>query len=216
MDSQKAFGKVPHRRLLHKLDYYRIRGSTHEWMSSWLSGRSQQVVLDGQASDPVPVLSGVSHGSVLGPILLFFYLHKMTYRSISSIQFACSRTIVSCIETFILCKICLILQEDIGSLAPWNADWQMKFNVSKSHSMRVTRHYSQKQIIYNFSAPANLGKRSVCKISWCNNHREMDWGHYYISDISSKATKTLGFLPRNLAFAPKSTKEVAHITLVRS
>ena len=42
----------------------------------------------------------------------------------------------------------------------------------------------------------------------------MDWGHH-ISDISSKATKTLGFLRRNLAFSPRSTKEVAYKTLVR-
>ena len=41
----------------------------------------------------------------------------------------------------------------------------------------------------------------------------MDWGQH-ISDISSKATKTLGFLRRNLAFAPWSTKEVAYKTLV--
>ena len=41
----------------------------------------------------------------------------------------------------------------------------------------------------------------------------MDWGQH-ISDISSKATKTLGFLRRNLAFAPRSTK-VAYKTLVR-
>ena len=43
----------------------------------------------------------------------------------------------------------------------------------------------------------------------------MDWGQH-ISEISCKATKTLGFLRRNLAFAPtKSTKEVAYKTLVR-
>ena len=42
----------------------------------------------------------------------------------------------------------------------------------------------------------------------------MDWGQH-ISEISSKATKTLGFLCRNLAFAPRSTKEVAYKTLVR-
>ena len=54
MDFAKAFDKVPHRRLLHKLDHYGIRGSTHKWINSWLSGRSQQVVLDGQASDLVP------------------------------------------------------------------------------------------------------------------------------------------------------------------
>ena len=41
----------------------------------------------------------------------------------------------------------------------------------------------------------------------------MDWGQH-ISEISSKATKTLGFLRRNLAFAPRSTKEVAYKTLV--
>ena len=37
----------------------------------------------------------------------------------------------------------------------------------------------------------------------------------HISDISFKATKTLGFLLRNLAFTPRSTKEAAYKTLVR-
>ena len=64
MDFVKAFDEVPHRRLLHKLDFYGIRGSTHKWINSWLSGRTQQVVLDSQASDPVPVLSGVPQGSI--------------------------------------------------------------------------------------------------------------------------------------------------------
>ena len=64
MDFEKAFDKVPHRRLSHKLDYYGIRGSTHKWINSWLSGRTQQVVLDGQASNPGPVLYSVPQGSV--------------------------------------------------------------------------------------------------------------------------------------------------------
>ena len=42
----------------------------------------------------------------------------------------------------------------------------------------------------------------------------LDWGQH-ISEISAKATKTLGFLRRNLAFAPRQTKEVAYKTLVR-
>ena len=66
MNFAKAFDKVPHRRLLHKLDHYGIRGSTHNWINLWLSGLTQQVVLDGQASDPVPVLSSVPQGSDLG------------------------------------------------------------------------------------------------------------------------------------------------------
>ena len=45
-----------------------------------------------------------------------------------------------------------------------------------------------------------------------NNY--MDWGHH-ISEISSKATKALGFLSMNLAFAPRSSKEVAYKSLVQ-
>ena len=109
-------------------------------------------------------------------------------------------------------KVPLILQEDLDSLGLWEADWQMKFNVAKCHSMRVTRHYSYKQIIHDYTLhQQNVQSAKYLGITITEN---MDWGHH-ISDISSKATKILGFLRRNLAFAPRSTKEVAYKTLVR-
>ena len=42
------------------------------------------------------------------------------------------------------------MQEDLTSLGQWEADWQMKFNVAKCHSMRVTRHQHHKQILFDY------------------------------------------------------------------
>ena len=116
MDFAKAFDKIPHRRLLHKLDYYGIRGSTLKWISSWLSGHSQEVVLDGQASDPVPVLSGVPQGSVLGPILFLIFINDLPDKIKSSVcQFADSCALYRNNHSLQDCLICRKILTVLGS-----------------------------------------------------------------------------------------------------
>ena len=74
LDFSKAFDVVPHQRLLHKLDHYRIRGSTLLWIQNFLTTRSQKVVVDGSFSDTAHVGSGVPQGTVLDPILFLCYI----------------------------------------------------------------------------------------------------------------------------------------------
>ena len=76
--------------------------------------------------------------------------------------------------------------------------------------MRVTRHYSHKQILHDYTLHQHtLENVQFAKYLGLTITENMDWVQH-ISDISSIATKTLGFLRRNLAFAPKSTKGGLH------
>ena len=79
--------------------------------------------------------------------------------------------------------------------------------------MRVT--YSHKQIIHDYTLhQQTLGNVQSAKYLGITITENMDWGQH-ISDISSKAAKTLDFLRRNLSFSPRSAREVAYKTLVR-
>ena len=84
----------------------------------------------GQASDPVPVLSCVPQGSVLGPVLFLIFINDLPDNIRPSV-FA---------DDCVLCRNinkltdCQILQDDLNSLAQCETGWQMKFNVAECHS----------------------------------------------------------------------------------
>ena len=67
LDLSKAFDSVQHNELLVKL---------WQWFQFYLSNRSQFVKINGQLSEPLPVISGVPQGSIFGPILFLIYINE--------------------------------------------------------------------------------------------------------------------------------------------
>jgi hypothetical protein len=52
LDFAKAFDKVPHDRLLHKMEFYGVRQNTLEWIKQFLTNRTQSLIFENHKSDP--------------------------------------------------------------------------------------------------------------------------------------------------------------------
>ena len=94
LDISKAFDRVWHAGLLHKLKSYGISGQTFGLISSFLSNRQLRVVLDGNSSQEYPVNVGVLQGSILSPTLFLLYINDLPHDVICDIAIYADDTTV--------------------------------------------------------------------------------------------------------------------------
>jgi hypothetical protein len=211
MDFSKAFDKVPHKRLIQKLEFYGIRQNSLDWINSFLSNRKQRVVVDGEASQYADVLSGVPQGTVLGPLLFLAFINDLPNNLNSKVRLFADDCILY--RPIVSHNDSLILQSDLDKLHAWETRWQMEFHPGKCKAMHITK--STKPIkhtyILNGTSLESVDTATYLGVDLAS---DLGWGPH-INKIASKSNRTLGFLKRNLRVGPQKVKTVAYQAMVR-
>ena len=191
LDLKKAFDTVPHKRLVIKLKAHGIGEQLCSWIENWLTDRKQRVVINGEASDWLPVTSGVPQGSVLGPLLFLIYINDLDCDITSKISKFADDTKLG--GKALTRDDCEVIQSDLDKLSAWSRKWLLEFNKDKCKVMHVG--YNNEK--YNYS----LQGRNLIK-----TNEEKDLGIIVRSDLKSsaqclaasrKANSILGFIARN-------------------
>ena len=135
IDVKKAFDTVPHRRLLAKLHSYGIQGEVLRWIEAFLRDREQCVIVNGEKSQPVQVMSGVPQGSVLGPTLFIVYVNDMPDVVKSHmLLYADDSKLYQAIKDD---QDAECLQRDLDALQEWSARWLLVFHPGKCKVIRI-------------------------------------------------------------------------------
>ena len=188
-----------------------ICGTALNWFKSYLSGRSQSVLINGTQSKPTSLVCGVPQGSVLGPILFTIYMlplgdiikrHGMQFH-----MYADDCQLYTTFEASDINQTALNMEILIDDIRGWYSENMLKLNDSKTEMMvisskfRPSVHLDHIKIGESSISPSetvrNLGvimDSNYTMVSHINHKvqesflkiRELSYYRRYLTDESSK------------------------------
>ena len=204
LDISKAFDRVWHAGLLHKLSSYGIDEKFLSLIASFLSDRSMSVVVNGCRSQPCQVNAGVPQGSILGPTLFLLYINDLPENVLSKIVlYADDATLfdsatASRSDSNSRSGLCSRLDADLLSIERWGAKWLVNFNSSKTQDLQHSRLRREampdlsmsNEKIRSVSSSSILGVTIAHDLSWATQ----------IRNIGKRASQRIGSLYRSRSF----------------
>ena len=221
-DFAKAFDSVNHDIILHKLKHqFHIDGLLLKFLTNYLQDRKQSVVIGGNRSNVLPVISGVPQGSILGPLLFVLFINDLPDCISPGTNIALYAD-----DTKIWRKISrhedqIILQKDIDSLYAWSVLNKMKYHPHKCKVLSVSSlnrpvpilpfdkfMYCMDNICIDYvESEKDLGVHITTRLNWKE----------HIFYLCSKANRMLGLVKRSCNFVKDaSQKRVLYLSLVGS
>ena len=153
-------------------------------------------------------MSGIPQGTVLGPLLFSLYIKDISTDIDSEIRLfaddcVCYRKI----------KDTLKLQKDIDQLGCWARKWCIRFQPVKCNMKQIRKQIKKIHASYTLEGTVleNVENTKYFGITITNDLR---W-NTHVSNVCTKANRTLGFLRRNLYACPQEVKEATYKGLVR-
>ena len=182
LDYAKAFDKVDHGLLIKKLENYGVNPKMVDWIKSFLSGRTQEVAVNGVLSSAALILSGVPQGTVLGPILFLVFINDIT-------SCICSSTL-RCFadDTRMMRRISResdvpILQADLDAVVKWSMRNNMVLHEDKfeyiTHKGSRSTHWSELLMMFSTHYQYHTSKGTLEPVS-----KLKDLGVTVSSDLS--------------------------------
>ena len=169
------------------------------------------MVVDGQQSEFAPVQSGVPQGTVLGPLMFLVYINDICGGISSNTRLFADDCILYRVIKDKLDQD--TLQADLNLLIKWTKTWQMAFNAKKCVVLRCTRllttlsydYHINDSLLQLVTKHPYLGVLLDSTMSFRN----------HLENITTKATRMLNFLRRNLYRCNQEVKCMAYTHLVR-
>ncbi|KAI8510470.1 hypothetical protein Bbelb_113860 [Branchiostoma belcheri] len=217
LDYAKAFDTVPHERLLRKLESHGIVGKLLQWIRTFLTRRTQQVVVNGKASSPKHVASGVPQGSVLGPLLFMIFVSDIPAELKNFVSlFADDTKVYAAAQECEENSHSECLQADLGKLQEWSERMQMRFHPDKCKVLHLGKNNPRHE--YTMSKADGTLHRIECI------EEEKDLGVLIDSKLSfsshvqtqvNKANRVLGTIKHTFKYLDEDSFMLLYKSLVR-
>ena len=211
LNFSKAFDRVPHSRLLYKLNHYGIRGPLLKWLESFLTNRSQHVILNNRTSHETSVLSGIPQGTVLAPLLFLLYVNDLPQCIRNKIKLYADDVLLYSVTHSE--ADCVRLQEDLKLLHQWSILWQMEFNPSKCEFLQMTNKRNPIKYQYSIS-DAVIQQVTHAKYLGVTIDEKLSWNEHILK-VTNKARQVNTFLRRNISNCPIHVKCNIYKIMVR-
>jgi hypothetical protein len=213
LDVSKAFDRVWHQGLLHKLTCLGIEGPLLNWIRNYLADRKIRVVINGQTTDWINTNAGVPQGSILGPLLFLVFINDIVNNIESNIHlFADDTSLMDIIDDHI--QSYEKINRDLQRLSTWASTWLVTFNAAKTVFLQVSRKINQAPkpiltldgvIIKEVSTHKHLGLIFNRTLNWSD----------HIDSLVTKAGRCIGLLRRINRDVPRECLEILYKSMVR-